>query len=220
MDHPMVRKEGAGESARTVMTPPLADLALLEPANRQEWRAWLLAHHADSPGVWLAVGKKGNTVTELRYAEAVEEAVCFGWIDSVVNRLDDARFKQLMTPRKRGSAWAPSNKERVARLARQGLLAPAGIAAVEAAKADGSWALLDDSLALVVPDDLAAALAEDPVAGRSFAALPPSTRKQILYWIGSAKRPETRAKRIRETVAAANENRPVRPGPAGSPAES
>lgn len=202
------------------MTPPLADLSFLEPANRREWRAWLLANHADSPGVWLAVGKKGNAVTELGYEEAVEEAVCFGWIDSVVNRLDDARFKQLMTPRKRGSAWAPSNKERVARLAEQGLLAPAGLTAVEAAKADGSWTVLDDVEALVIPDDLAVALAENPAAGPGFTALSSSTRKQILYWIASAKRPETRAKRIRETATAAADNRPAGPGSAGSPARS
>lgn len=198
------------------MTPPLADLPFLEPANRQEWRAWLQAHHADSPGVWLAVGKKGSAATDLGYEEAVEEAVCFGWIDSVVNRLDDHRFKQLMTPRKRGSAWAPSNKERVARLAEQGLLAPAGAAAVESAKADGSWTILDDVEALVLPGDLAAALARNPQAGRSFAALPPSTRKQVLYWIATAKRPATRAQRVEEAAAAAAENRPVRTGPTRS----
>lgn len=201
------------------MTPPLADLSFLEPANRQEWRAWLLANHADSPGVWLAVGKVGNAVTELGYEEAVQEALCFGWIDSVVHRLDDARFKQLMTPRKRGSAWAPSNKARVARLAEQGLLAPAGLAAVEAAKADGSWTLLDDVEARVIPEDLAVALAGNPKAGTGFAALPASTQKQVLYWIGSAKRPETRANRIQETVAAAAENRAPRPAPAPAPAQ-
>jgi len=194
------------------MAPPLADLPLVAPASRREWRAWLEAHHADSPGVWLAVGKKGNTVTGLSYDEAVEEALCFGWIDSLAKRIDDDRYKQLMTPRKRGSAWAASNKERVARLAAQGLLAPAGQAAVEEAQVDGSWALLDEVEALIVPADLAAALAENRVAGRSFAALSPSKRRQILHWVASAKRPETRDKRIRETVLATAENRPVPPG--------
>ena len=132
----------------------------------------------------------------------------------MANRLDDARYRQLMTPRKRGSAWAPSNKERVARLTEQGLLAPAGLAAVEAAKADGSWTILDDVEARVIPEDLALALAGDPAAETGFAALSASTQKQALYWIGSAKRPETRAKRIQETVAAAAENRPPRPAPA------
>lgn len=197
------------------MTPPLADLPFLEPADRRQWRAWLEEHHADSPGVWLAVGKKGNSVTGLDYQAAVEEAVCFGWIDSVVNRLDDARFKQLMTPRKRGSIWAQSNKERVARLTEQGLMAPAGLAAVEAARNDGSWTLLDEVEALVIPEDLAAALTGDPSGGRAFEALPPSARKQLLYWIAGAKRPATREKRITEVVAAAAEGRPVRPGAAG-----
>lgn len=162
--------------------------------------------------MWLAVGKKGNTVTELSYDEAVEEALCFGWIDSLTKRLDDDRYKQLMTPRKRGSAWAASNKERVARLAALGLLAPAGRVAVEAAQADGSWALLDEVDALIVPADLAAALAENEVAGSAFAALPPSRRRQILYWVASAKRPETRQKRIRNSVVATAENRAVPPG--------
>ena len=193
---------------------PLADLSFIEPADRRQWRAWLEANHADSPGVWLAVGKKGNTVTTLTYQAAVEEAVCFGWIDSVVNRLDEARFKQLMTPRRPGSVWAQSNKERVARLAEQGLLAPAGLAAVAAAKADGSWTILDEVETLVAPADLAAVLAGNPGAEHGFAALPPSTRKQLLYWVASAKRPVTREKRIAEVVAAAAENRPVRPGPA------
>lgn len=193
---------------------PLADLPVMEPAGRREWRAWLEANHADSPGVWLAVGKKGNPVTALTYQAAVEEAVCFGWIDSVVNRLDEARFKQLMTPRRPGSVWAPSNKERVARLAERGLMAPAGLAAVAAAKADGSWTILDEVETLAAPADLAAALADNPDAEHGFAALPPSTRKQLLYWIASAKRPVTRERRIAEIAAAAAENRPVRPGSA------
>ena len=133
----------------------------------------------------------------------MEEALCFGWIDGTVNQLDDARFKQHLTPRKRGSIWARSNKERVARLAEQGLLAPAGIAAIESARADGSWTLLDDVDALLIPDDLAVALAGQPATERAFAGMSPSERKMALYGIASAKRPATRAKRIAETVAGA-----------------
>lgn len=191
---------------------PLADLPLIEPQDRAQWRAWLEEHHADSPGVWLAVGKKGNAITALDYESAVEEAVCFGWIDSVINRMDDARYKQLMTPRKRGSIWAPSNKARVARLTEQGRMAPAGLAAVAAAQADGSWTLLDEVEALVIPDDLAAALTGNPSGARGFEALPPSTRKQLLYWVASAKRPATRLRRITEVVAAAADGRPAGPG--------
>jgi uncharacterized protein YdeI (YjbR/CyaY-like superfamily) len=156
------------------------------------------------------VGKKGSTVTSLTYDEAVEEALCFGWIDSVVNRLDGDRFKQLVTPRRPGSAWARSNKARVERLLEQGLMEPAGLAAVEAAKADGSWSALDDVEDLVVPDDLAAALAAEPAAARYFYGLSDSARKLSLYWIASAKRPETRAKRIEQTARNAAEGRPAR----------
>lgn len=191
---------------------PLADLSFIEPGDRAQWRNWLEEHHAHSPGVWLAVGKKGNSVTRLDYPAAVEEALCFGWIDSVVNRLDEARFKQLMTPRKRGSTWALSNKERVARLAEQGMMAPAGLAAVAAAQNDGSWTLLDQIDALMIPDDLAAALTDNPAGRRAFEALPPSTRKQLLYWIASAKRRATREKRITEVVAGPDRDRPVQPG--------
>jgi uncharacterized protein YdeI (YjbR/CyaY-like superfamily) len=120
------------------------DLTLVEPGSRAELREWLEANHATSDGVWLAVGKKGNTFTTLTYDDAVEEALCFGWIDSVTGRLDDARYKLRFTPRRRGSGWARSNKARVAKLAEQGLLTPAGIAVIEAAKADGSWNALDD----------------------------------------------------------------------------
>ena len=182
----------------------LADLEFVEPGKRAEWRAWLAAHHATSRGIWLAVGKKGNTVTELSYEDAVEEALCFGWIDSTVNRLDADRFKQLFTPRKPGGTWARTNKERVERLIAAGLMAPAGLASVEAAKADGSWTLLDDVEGLVVPEDLASALHANPAAERGFQGLPDSQKKMALYRIQTAKRPETRARRIAETVSAAS----------------
>lgn len=177
-------------------------LPLLQPATVEEWRNWLAAHHADSRGAWVAIGKKGNAVTSLDYEGAVNEALCFGWIDGQSRKLDGDRYLQRMTPRKRGSDWAPSNKARVAELGRQGRLAPPGIQAIERAKADGSWTALDDIEAMIVPDDLAAALAADPQAERNFAALPASARKMALYRISKARRPETRAARIAETVSA------------------
>ena len=142
----------------------------------------------------------------------MEEALCFGWIDSVVNRLDADRFKQLFTPRKRGSGWARTNKERVERLVARGLMTDAGLAAVKAAKADGSWQALDDVENLVVPGDLAAALAANPAAAAGFAAFTSSVRKMILYRVSEAKQPETRARRIEQTVTAAAEGRPPWPG--------
>lgn len=178
----------------------LDELELLEPASRTEWREWLAAHHADSQGVWLAVGKKGNTITALTYEDAVQEALCFGWIDSTVRTLDADRFRQLLTPRKRGSNWSASNKIRVERLIAEGLMTPAGLSAIERAQADGSWTLLDDVEALVMPPDLVAALAAESGARAAFDATPAGSRKLALYWIASAKRPETRAARIAETV--------------------
>lgn len=142
----------------------LADLPLLEIAGRAAWRAWFERNHSTSPGIWLAVGKKGNSRTTLTYGEAVQEALYYGWIDSVVNRLDADRIKQLLAPRKRGSPWARTNKVRVERLVAQGLMTDAGLAAVEAAKADGCWQALDDVEDLGIPDDLAAVRAANPTA--------------------------------------------------------
>jgi len=188
----------------------LEDLELLEPADRAEWRAWLAEHHRDSDGLWLAIGKKGGTRTTLTYDEAVEEALCFGWIDSTVRRIDDDRFKQLLTPRRAGSVWSAPNKERVRRLEAAGLMTDAGRAVIERAKADGSWDLLTDVEALVMPDDLTAALAAEPGARAGWDAYADSSKKLALYWIVSAKRAQTREDRIRATVRAAAEGKPVR----------
>ena len=164
----------------------------------------------------MAVGKKGGTRTTLTYEELVEEALRFGWIDGVVNRLDADRFKQRLTPRKSGSTWSRSNKERVARLIERGLMTPTGLAAIEAAHANGSWELLDDVEDLVVPEDLTAALETMPAAASFFAGLSPSPKKLILYWVGSAKRPETRARRIDETLRAAADGRTPWPTDSGN----
>lgn len=191
----------------------LDDLELVEPTDRDEWRRWLSQHHATSPGVWLAVGKKGNRRTALMYDDAVEEALCFGWIDSTVRRLDEDRTKQLYTPRKPRSTWAPSNKRRVERLIAEGRMTPAGMAAIEIARANGSWDLLDDIEAMVIPDDLAAALTAHADAQRGWETVPPSQRKIALYWIATARRPQTREARIAETVVAAAVGRGPRQTP-------
>jgi uncharacterized protein YdeI (YjbR/CyaY-like superfamily) len=186
-----------------------SDLPLLEPVDRAELRAWLEANHATSAGVRLAVGKKGNAVTQLTYEDAVEEGLCFGWIDSTTRRLDTDRYAMRFTPRRPGGTWARSNKERVERLIAEGKMRPAGLAVIEAAKADGSWDSLEHVDDLRMPDDLASALAENPQAQRFWNTLPPSQLKMALYWIGSAKRPETRTRRIAETVRAASEGRRI-----------
>jgi uncharacterized protein YdeI (YjbR/CyaY-like superfamily) len=171
------------------------------PSSRADWRGWLAGHHASSPGIWLVYWKKGSGQPTLSYDDAVEEALCFGWIDSRVNALDAGRYQQIFTPRKPTSAWSRLNKERVARLLAAGLIAPPGLAVIEAAQRNGAWSALDAVEALEVPPDLAAALAADPLAEASFHAFSPSQRKQWLYRLAKAKRPETRARRLAQIVA-------------------
>lgn len=185
------------------MPSRLDERPLLEPASAAEWGAWLEANHATSPGVWLAVGRKGGAATTLTYEQAVEEALCWGWIDSITRRLDGERFLQHFTPRRAGSIWSASNRARVERLMAEGRMRPPGAAVVERARADGSWDALVDIDAMVVPDDLAGALAAQYGAAGAFAALNDSMKQAALYWIWSAKRPETRAKRVAAVVEAA-----------------
>lgn len=179
----------------------------IHPETGAEWRAWLEANHDRRPGVWVVHWRSETGRRRLSYEELVEEGLCFGWIDSRLRRLDDERSMITMTPRRPGSVWSRSNKTRVDRLIGEGRMTDAGIRAVEIAKENGSWAIADDIEGLVVPDDLAAALALDELARGTFEALPPSRKKLVLYWIKSAKRAETRARRIAEVVRSAAENR-------------
>jgi uncharacterized protein YdeI (YjbR/CyaY-like superfamily) len=149
--------------------------------------------------VWLVLWK-AHTGKRLDYAGMVEEALCFGWIDSRAEKLDTDRSMIRFTPRKRGSGWSRINKERIERLARAGLMTDAGLAVIDAAKNDGSWTLLDDIEALVVPDDLADALASRSGARERWEAFPPSARKAMLGWIAQAKRVATRTARVTETA--------------------
>jgi uncharacterized protein YdeI (YjbR/CyaY-like superfamily) len=184
--------------------------------SRAEWRAWLEANHREAQGIWLITYKKQSGKPVLPYEEAVEEALCFGWIDSRPAKLDDERTMLLYTPRKKGSGWSRVNKERIERLTAAGVIAPAGMAKIEAAKLDGSWARLDASEAMLVPDDLRSALMENLAAQQGFDAFSKSVRKQLLAWIDSAKRAETREKRIAEvTIAAAEGRNPLQWRPKG-----
>ena len=185
---------------------PTATFDTLHASARAAWRAWLAGHHATSPGVWLIIQKKNSAEPGISYEEAVEEALCFGWIDSKTQTLDATRFKQIFTPRKPKSIWARSNKERVARLIEQGLMTPAGLAAIEVAKANGTWTAYDAIDELSVPEDFAASLAANPEAEQYWNGFSTSVKKGILYFISSAKRPETRAKRIARTVELAGQN--------------
>lgn len=178
----------------------------VHPLTRAEWRAWLEANHTRRDGVWLVTFKKDTGLPRVEYDEAVEEALCFGWVDSKANKLDEQRSLLWFAPRKPRTGWSKPNKERVERMLAAGLMAPAGLAKIEAAKADGSWSKLDAVEALEIPPDLAEALAAYPSAAANFDAFPRSARRGILEWLVNARKPETRAQRVAETARLAEDN--------------
>lgn len=185
-------------------TPPPDDS--VHATTRSEWRRWLAANHARSTGVWLISWKAATGRPRLSYDEAVEEALCFGWVDSRPRKLDETRSMLYFSPRRDGSGWSRVNKQRIARLEKAGLMRAAGTAKVEAAKRDGSWSRLDAVEALRIPADLEAAFRAYPDAAANFDAFPRSVKRGILEWIATAKKPETRARRIEETAKRAHMN--------------
>ncbi len=184
---------------------PKHDTPEVEVRSRAELRAWLQANHATSGPVWLVSYKKHHP-DYLAWDEAVDELLCFGWIDSLQHRVDGDRSRVYISPRKPGSNWSGINKRKVERLEQAGLMTDAGRAVVERAKADGSWTVLDDIEALVVPDDLAALLDAHPEARANFEAYPRSARMGFLWWLKSAKSEATRARRLEGTLRAAQQN--------------
>jgi uncharacterized protein YdeI (YjbR/CyaY-like superfamily) len=183
------------------------DFPIYHPRDRATWRAWLGANHATTRGVWVVSWRKASGKDAVPYEELVEEAICFGWIDSTVNTLDDQRGMQLMTPRKPKSGWTRANRARVDALEAQGLMTDAGRRAVGAAKANGWWTIYDSVEDLLEPDDLAAALDASPGARAAWDGFPPSARKQMLWWVVTAGKPETRANRITKIVSEAAHGR-------------
>jgi uncharacterized protein YdeI (YjbR/CyaY-like superfamily) len=179
------------------------DYGRVEVTTRAQWRDWLEAHHGDEPGVWVVTHKKAAGDKHVPYADVVEEALCFGWVDSKGGSVDEQRTMLLLTPRRRGSGWSRPNKERIARLEAAGSIAAAGRAVLDAARADGSWTALDAVENLEEPPELTAALDADPAARRNWDGFPRSAKRASLVWISTAKRPETRANRVRETAAQA-----------------
>ncbi|WP_019587303.1 YdeI/OmpD-associated family protein [Deinococcus apachensis] len=174
-----------------------------EPESRTDWRAWLEIHHDTEKGVWLVLRKKSADPVNLSGDEAVEEALCFGWIDSKPRKLDEARSMLYIAPRKPGSGWSAVNKARIERMQEAGLMTPAGQAKIDAAIRDGSWGLLDGVDALEVPPDLEAALTAESGAKAQWDAFPRSAKRGILEWIAQAKTAATREKRVRETATLA-----------------
>ncbi len=166
----------------------------------EDLRAWLAAKHADSPGMWFASWRKKTGRPAVSWDHLVDELLGWGWIDSTVNRLDEERRLQLCTPRKPKSTWSRINRDRIEGLAAAGRMQPAGWRAVDVAKENGSWTILEPVEALVVPDDLRAALDAIPAAATFFDELPPSAKKLMLWQVYSAVRPQTRAKRIAQIV--------------------
>ena len=179
------------------------DLPIYHPRDLAAWRAWLAVNGDSVRGVWVASWRRASGRDAVPYEDLVEEALCFGWIDSTVNILDDARGLQLMTPRKPKSAWTRLNRHRVAALEAQGRMTDAGRRAVDAATANGSWTIYDSVEDLLEPDELAEALDARPSARTAWNGFPPSARKQMLWWVVSAVKPETRVNRIAKIVAEA-----------------
>jgi len=183
-------------------TAPRPDEPTLRFADGAAFEAWLEEHHATATGVWVAFAKKHTGIPSITQAEAVEAALCFGWIDGVARRIDDDWWANRFTPRTARSVWSKINRERVAQLTAAGRMRPAGLAAVEAAKADGRWdAAYDSPSTATVPDDLQAALDANPAAAEFYAGLNSQNRYAILHRLMTAKRPETRQRRLEKFVA-------------------
>jgi uncharacterized protein YdeI (YjbR/CyaY-like superfamily) len=181
---------------------PQGDLPVLGFADQGAWESWLAGHHAESAGIWLKIPKSGSGAPGVSYPDALAVALCYGWIDGQKGRLDDQYWLQRFGPRRPGSRWSKINTEKAADLIEAGLMQPAGMREVELARADGRWdAAYAGQRTMRVPDDLAAELARNQAAGAFFATLSSVNRYAILYRIGDAKRPETRAKRIAKYVA-------------------
>jgi uncharacterized protein YdeI (YjbR/CyaY-like superfamily) len=172
----------------------------VRPKSRKAWRKWLEKNHASSRGVWLVYAKKHTRLPSLTYNDAVEEALCFGWIDSKINPIDDAFYMQVFTPRKVKSGWSALNKGRVERLMTAGLMTAAGLEAVKAAKGSGTWNATKHVEELTIPPDLEKAIKANPDASRYWVSYSASRRKSVLYRLAGAKRPETRARYLREII--------------------
>jgi uncharacterized protein YdeI (YjbR/CyaY-like superfamily) len=168
--------------------------------TRVAWRKWLAKHHASKPEIWLVLLKKHVNKPCVAYDDAVEEALCFGWIDGILKRIDDEKHVIRFCPRRRNSVWSDSNRKRVNRMIRQGKMTEAGLAAVREAKRNGQWQKAGQPRTDVAPDDLVRALKRNRKARELFERLSPSHRRQYIGWIEEAAREETRKRRIRKTV--------------------
>jgi uncharacterized protein YdeI (YjbR/CyaY-like superfamily) len=181
------------------------DVETFCPKNRQEWRLWLHQNHNSKQSVWLVYYKKKSNILTITYSDAVEEALCFGWIDSKAKPLDEEKYMQFFCKRKTNSVWSKINKIRVQRLIDEGCIMQAGYESIHSAKQNGSWIILDDVEELHIPKDLEKEFKTKQGSKRFFLSLSKSVRKSILQWLVLAKRPETRQKRISEVAELAGQ---------------
>jgi uncharacterized protein YdeI (YjbR/CyaY-like superfamily) len=192
------------------MKAPAPELPVILFDDQAAWATWLDERHADSPGVWLRLAKKGAPYASVSYAEALDVALCYGWIDSQKKTFDQDSFLQKFGPRGTRSIWSKVNREKIQALIDAGRMKPAGIQAVESAKADGRWdAAYDPASTATVPDDLQAALDANPKAKEFFATLNGANRYAVLFRVQTAKKPETRAKRITTLVEMLERNEKI-----------
>ncbi|MDR8413764.1 YdeI/OmpD-associated family protein [Nonomuraea sp. 3-1Str] len=188
------------------------DREILSFPSAEAFEEWLSAHHASQPGIWLKLARKVAGVDALDYLQALDVALCYGWIDGQKDRFDDGHWLQRFTPRRPRSKWSKVNRDKVARLIEQGRMKPPGLLEIERAKADGRWdAAYDGSRGATVPEDLAHALAANPAAEAFFATLDSRNRFAVLYRVQDAKKPETRARRIEQYVTMLAEHRKIYP---------
>ncbi len=181
------------------------------PGSRAEWRKWLVENHQSKEAVWLVYFRISTKVASITWSEAVDEALCFGWIDSTRKTIDEERFMQYFCRRKPGSTWSKINKEKIAGLIQNNLMTKAGFDAIETAKQNGTWLLMDAVEELMIPEDLRIALNQNGSALDFFQSQPKSIKKTMLHWVVTAKRPETRTKRIAEIARSAAKG--VKPAP-------
>ncbi|HTN17694.1 MAG TPA: YdeI/OmpD-associated family protein [Chitinophagaceae bacterium] len=181
------------------------DTEQFQPDSQKDWRKWLQQHHDKKQAVWLLCYKMKTGVPTIRWSDAVDEALCFGWIDSTRRSVDEDSFIQLFTRRKPNSMWSKINKEKVARLMAEGLMAPAGLNSIALAQQNGSWNLLDEAEEMLIPKDLEAAFRRHKGAKVYFLGLSHTLQKRLLVWLVLAKRDETRQKRITEIAELAGQ---------------
>ena len=174
--------------------------------TRKEWRKWLEKNHQSEKSVWLIIYHQSSEVKTVYYEEAVEEAICFGWIDSIAHKRDEESKYQFFAQRKPKSNWSKANRERAQKMIDQGLMAPSGQKLIDMAKKTGTWEALVDVQNSIIPEDLQKQLNKNKMALKNFLAFPPSSKRIILEWILNAKKAETREKRIEETVSLAAQN--------------